>query len=57
MTCSRIFSLIVPAAADKPEYKDLFPYIFLPAKDGMMICIKSLMGLNLDAFDKIYCCP
>lgn len=54
MTCSKNFSLIVPAAADKPEYKDLFPYIFLPAKDGMMICIKSLMGLNLGAFDKIY---
>jgi hypothetical protein len=54
MACSKNFSLIVPAAADKPEYKDLFPYIFLPAKDGMMICIKSLMGLNLDAFDNIY---
>jgi hypothetical protein len=54
MTCSKNFSLIVPAAADKPEYKDLFPYIFLPAKEGMMICIKSLMGLNLETFDHIY---
>lgn len=54
MTCSKKFNLIVPAAADKPEYEDLFPYIFLPAKDGVMICVKSILGLNLDAFDNIY---
>lgn len=48
------YSLIVPAAADKAEYSDKLPYIFGLDKDGVIICIKSIMGLDLKRFDKIY---
>lgn len=48
------FSLIVPAAADKAEYSDKLPYIFGLDKDGVIICIKSIMGLDLSRFDDIY---
>jgi hypothetical protein len=54
MICSKNFSLIVPVAADKPEYEDIFPYVFLPGKDGVLLCVKSVLGLNLDVFDSIY---
>lgn len=47
-------SLIVPAAADKVEYRDKLPYIFGLDKDGIIICLKSIMGLDLNRFDKIY---
>ena len=48
------YSLIVPAAADKAEYSDKLPYIFGLDKDGVIICIKSIMGLDLSRFDDIY---
>ena len=48
------FSLIVPAAADKAEYCTSMPYIFRPDDDGTMLCVKSIMGLNLQDFDGIY---
>lgn len=48
------YSLIVPAAADKAEYSDKLPYIFGLDKDGIIICIKSIMGLDLKRFDNIY---
>ena len=48
------FSLIVPVAADKKEYEDNLPYVFNTINDGIMICVHSIMGLNLDIFDKIY---
>jgi hypothetical protein len=48
------FSLIVPVAADKVEYNDLLPYVFGLDDDGIIICIKSIMGLNLKDFDHIY---
>lgn len=48
------FSLIIPAAADKPEYANLLPRIFSPDNEGVMICVKSILGLNLESFDKIY---
>ena len=47
-------NLIVPAAADKPEYENNLPYIFGLNKDGLIICIESIMGLNLKQFDNIY---
>lgn len=47
-------SLLVPVAADKPEYANGLPYIFGTDKDGVIICIKSIMGLELDKFDSIY---
>ena len=48
------FNLIIPAAADKPKYEHLLPRIFSPDKEGVMICVKSILGLNLDEFDNIY---
>lgn len=47
-------TLIVPIAADKPEYKNGLPYVFGLDKDGVIICIKSIMGLDLHRFDHIY---
>lgn len=48
------FSLIVPIAADKPAYEHEMPYVFGLNKAGIMQCVNSILGLNLDAFDKIY---
>lgn len=47
-------SLIVPVAADKPEYATGLPYVFSLDRDGVILCIKSIMGLELDKFDHIY---
>lgn len=47
-------SLFVPVAADKPEYANGLPYVFGLDKDGIIICIKSIMGLDLSKFDNIY---
>lgn len=47
-------SLLVPVAADKPEYAQGLPYVFGLDNDGVVICIKSIMGLELDKFDNIY---
>lgn len=54
MSSSNKFSLIVPVAADKPEYSGNMPYMFAPDKDGTMLCVKAITGLNLDVFDNIY---
>ncbi len=48
------YSLIVPAAADKEEYRDSLPYIFGLDSDGVIICLKSIMGLDLSQFERIY---
>ncbi len=48
------FNLIIPIAADKPEYRDSMPYLFDLGSDGIMLCVKSITGLNLDLFDNIY---
>lgn len=50
----RKHSLLVPVAADKPEYANGLPYVFGLDKDGVIICIKSIMGLELEKFDNIY---
>ena len=47
-------TLIVPVAADKLEYESGLPYVFGLDKDGVIICIKSIMGLDLENFDNIY---
>jgi len=47
-------SLIIPAAADKPEYENDLPYIFSLNSEGIVICLKSIMGLDLKQFDNIY---
>lgn len=47
-------SLIVPAAADKPEYENDLPYIFGLNSEGIVICIKSILGFDLKRFDNIF---
>lgn len=47
-------SLIVPIAADKPEYEHTMPYVFNFAEDGVLLCVKSIQGLNLSKFENIY---
>lgn len=47
-------NLIVPIAADKPEYEYTLPYVFNFADDGVLLCIKAIQGLDLGKFDKIY---
>lgn len=54
MSKSKSFSLIVPIAADKPEFETSLPQLFAPSTDGIMICVKSILGLNVDVFDNIY---
>lgn len=48
------YSLVVPVAAMKPEYENGLPYVFGLDSDGIIICIKSIMGLDLKEFDHIY---
>lgn len=47
-------NLIVPVAADKPEYSNRLPYVFALGEDGIIVCIKSILGLPLEQFDNIY---
>ncbi len=47
-------SIIVPIAADKPEYDTVLPYLFRLDKHGFMPCVKAISGLNLAYVDKIY---
>lgn len=48
------FNLIVPVAADKLEYKEKMPNVFSLNSDGVMFCVNSILGLNLEVFDSIY---
>lgn len=48
------FNLIVPVAADKPEYNHVMPYLFNFDETGVMFCIRAIMGLPLAQFDGIY---
>lgn len=48
------FSLVVPIAADKSEYDLVMPYVFSIGRDGIMLCVKSILGLNFSIFDRIY---
>ena len=48
------FSLIVPIAADKPLFEKEMPFDFSLAPDGIMYCIKAILGLNLDKFTNMY---
>lgn len=47
-------SLIVPIAADRPEYEHTMPYVFNFSEDGALLCIKSIQGLDLTKFEHIY---
>lgn len=48
------FSLIVPIAANKPEYETHIPKVFKVTDDGTILCINAIMGLDLSQFDAIY---
>ena len=47
-------SLIVPIAADKPEYELHIPYVFRMDDSGTMYCLKAILGLELSAFEAIH---
>lgn len=47
-------SLIMPIAANKPEYATRIPRVFLIAEDGVMHCIRALKSLDLSRFNHIY---
>lgn len=47
-------SLIMPIAANKPEYATRLPRVFLIAEDGVMHCIRALKSLDLSQFNHIY---
>ncbi|WP_071147471.1 glycosyltransferase family protein [Bacteroides ihuae] len=48
------FSLIVPIAAEKQEYASQLPPMFALNKEGVLLCVKAIMGLDLTQFDAIY---
>jgi tRNA A-37 threonylcarbamoyl transferase component Bud32 len=48
------FSLIVPVAADNASQSNAMPYVFSLDQSGIMLCIRSIQGLNLETFDNIY---
>lgn len=47
-------TLIMPIAANKPEYAHRMPRIFQMAEDGTLLCIKALQSLDLTKFDHIF---
>lgn len=47
-------NLIVPIAADSPEYEYSLPYVFNFSDDGVTMCIKAIQGLDLARFSSIY---
>lgn len=47
-------NLIVPIAADKPEYESHIPYVFRMDDSGTMYCLKAILGLELSAFENVY---
>lgn len=48
------FNLIVPIAANRPEYDKNIPYLFSLDNRGLSLCVNSILGLNFDCFDNIY---
>lgn len=47
-------TLIMPIAANKPDYVYRMPRVFQMAEDGTMLCIKALQSLELAKFDHIF---
>ena len=47
-------SLIIPMAADKPEYNKEYPHIFNFTPDGTLSCLKTITGLDLHRFSNVY---
>lgn len=54
MSFKMSFTLIVPIAADNKEYERKMPFVFNLDDEGILLCIKAIMGLNLKLFDSIY---
>lgn len=48
------FSVIVPIAADKIDYEKHIPAVFKIADDGTLLCVKSILGMDLTCFQKVY---
>lgn len=48
------FNLIVPVAADKPEYEHIMPHVFSLGMNGFPLCVKSIQGIDLSLFDTIF---
>lgn len=48
------FSLIIPIAADNIEYEQCMPSVFGLGEDGIMYCVRAIMGLDLQQFNAIY---
>ena len=49
-----MMTLIVPIAADKPDYLHKLPQPFHLDDEGTMYCVKAITGLPLDSFDDIF---
>lgn len=47
------FTLIIPIAADRPEYDSQLPPVFSHDRSGQILCVKSITGLPLDLFSDI----
>lgn len=47
-------TLIMPIAANKPDYAYCMPRVFQMAEDGTMMCIHALLSLDLTKYDHIY---
>ena len=48
------FSLIVPAAANKPEYENNIPSVFRLNEKGISVCVEAALSLGIDQFTSIY---
>ena len=48
------FSLIVPAAADKPEYQESVPFVFRLNDKGIPLCVEAALKLNVTLFTSVY---
>lgn len=48
------FSLIIPAAADTEKSQTEMPYIFNLDNEGVMLCVRAIMGLPLSIYDAVY---
>ena len=48
------FSLIVPIAANKKEYKKQIPEEFLFTQEGLMRCVRAIMGIDLTIFISLF---
>ena len=48
------FSLIVPAAANKPEYENSIPSVFRLNEKGISVCVDAALSLGVEQFSALY---